>query len=93
MIWIVRDYDAGQAMPFVSVWSERPKRWDAGAGRVWLSESIGDPLRGWLGSLWLQDAWHVFGSTPDDDRQVIVMERDPAWAKRKIDSLFKVPKP
>jgi hypothetical protein len=95
MIWIVRDFDLGQMMPYVSVWSSRPKRHDLGAGRVWLS-SRGD-LRDWVGSLWIGDADRILGTLPDDDHQVIVMDRDPAVVRQKIDRangvVFKVPKP
>lgn len=93
MIWVVRDFDLGQAMPFVSVWSERPKRWDQGNGRVWLSPR-GD-LRCWIGSLWLEDAARIVGTTPDDDRQVIVMDRAPVRIRRLIDRAngVRVPKP
>jgi hypothetical protein len=96
VIWVVRDFDQGQAMPYVSVWSTRPKKHAFGTGsRVWLSER-GD-LHGWLGSLWIQDAAKLLGTVPDDDVQVIVMDREPARVRQAIDRIngtsFKVPKP
>lgn len=96
MIWIVRDFDQGQLMPYVSVWSARPVRRPFGeSGHVWLS-STGD-LRDWVGSLWIQDAAKVFGTLPDDEHQVIVMDREPARVRLKIDRangvLPRVPKP
>lgn len=94
MIWVVRDFDLGSMMPFVSVWSERPRCFPRGEdGRVWLSQT-GD-LRSYLGSLWLQDAALLLSTVPDDEHQVIVMDRDPAKVRIKIDVCngLKVPKP
>lgn len=94
MIWVVRDFDQGQMMPYVSVWSARPTRRPFGAtGQVWLS-TRGD-LRDWVGSLWLADAVRILGTIPDDDNQVIIMDREPFKVRQKIDraNLFKVPKP
>lgn len=96
MIWIVRDFDAGQAMPYVSVWSDRPVKRAVGEnGRVWLS-SRGD-LSGWLGSMWIKDAARLIGVVPDDDVQVIVADRQPRRIRLMIDRingvLPRVPKP
>lgn len=93
MIWVVRDFDQGQVMPYVSVWSQRPVLRDEGTRRVWLSPT-GD-LRCWIGSLWIADAVLILGTVPDDDRQVIVMDREPARVRKKIDAAngFRVPKP
>ncbi len=95
MIWIVRDEEGGVLMPYVSLWSERPKRWAMGDGHVWLSETLGDPLHAWLGSLLLADAWRIVGTTPDDDRQVIVADRCPRKIYDKITKAneLRVPRP
>jgi hypothetical protein len=75
-VWIVRDTHEGELMPYVSVWCQRPQRYVIGSDVQWLAESSSDYLDGWLGSVFLPDAWRLFGTTPDDDRQVIVAERD-----------------
>lgn len=90
MIWIVRDSDeeTGAPMPYVSVWSERPKRWAMSGGHVWLSRlyARGEPFSGWLGSLFLPDAIRILVTLPDDDRQVVVMDRDPKHVESLIDA-------
>jgi hypothetical protein len=89
-VWITRDLaeDGSGLMPYVSLWDVRPKRWALGAGFIWLSE--GFDLVGFLGSLWLMDAYRLVGTTPDDDRQVIVAERDPDRVRAFIDDLIRL---
>jgi hypothetical protein len=95
VIWIVRDSndETGEPMPYVSVWHMTPKRWKFGEGHVWLSEFY--DLRGWLGSLYLPDAHRILGTIPDDDRQVIVMGRNPQRIQKAIAKAneFRVPRP
>ena len=94
MIWIVRDSEGGAPAGWVSVWSARPKRYDETARVLWLSPG-GEGLDGFLGSLWLSDAWRLLGTTPDDDWQVIIADRDVEAVRARIARVnsFKVPAP
>jgi len=81
-VWVVRDSEDGVPAPYVSVWVERPVRFEFEG--VWWAHSTGDPTRGWIGSLLLHEACELFPTLPDDDRQAIAFDRDPIETRAAI---------
>lgn len=86
-VWVVRDSEDGVPAPYVSVWEERPVRFEFEG--VWWGHSTGDPVRGWIGSLLLHEARALFYTLPDDDRQMVVLDRDPVDMRAAIARLEK----
>jgi len=96
MIWIVRDSDEqGQPKPYVTVWWKKPQRERILGEWHWFN-GVGDQaLDGWVGSLLMEDAWRILGTTPDDHIQMVVMDRCPRAVYEAINRAngFRVPKP
>jgi hypothetical protein len=71
VIWITRDSDLnGEPLPCVSIWNAAPRRENFSKGAVWISGS--HLLKGWVETLWIEDAKKKYRTLPDDDKQCVV---------------------
>jgi hypothetical protein len=73
--YVTRDSDCeGLAIEFVDVWNEAPVRVPRGDGVLWLPEDL-DMERTHLGTYLLEGCKVWIGTVPDDDRQVLRVDR------------------
>jgi hypothetical protein len=73
--YVTRDSDdRGDAIEFVDVWNEAPVRVPRADGVLWLPEDLDMP-RTHLGTYLLEGCRAWIGTAPDDDRQVLRIER------------------
>lgn len=86
--WIVRDRNLeGELFDFVLVWYAEPTRYIVGPGVEW--RRLPDGLNEYVGSLWPVDAFRLFGTVPEDDLEMIKVERnkmlsfDPRHGRKK----------
>jgi hypothetical protein len=74
VVWITRDSDIDGALDeAVDVWSAPPVRFDLDRGAFWVSAEWDISTR--IGRWTLARCWRYCHTAPDDDRQVIRVER------------------